>query len=98
VSRAPVPPRSRTEGLIQINGAAAPVSFNVGMGNTKPPAASADRHVWIVFRSYSGEWRWEERDEASRVIAESSRGFTSRAECLHDAALHGEAPAYRRLH
>lgn len=72
--------------------------FNGGMGNSKPPLTKTDRHVWIVFRSYSGEWRWEERDETSRVVGESSRGFTSRAECMHDAALHGEIASAGRLH
>ncbi len=66
--------------------------FNVGMGDYKPSLGKSDRHIWIVFRSYSGEWRWEERDETSRVVGESSRGFSSRAECMHDAALHGDAP------
>lgn len=66
------------------------------MGTSDRQKTTADRHVWIVFRSYSGEWRWEERDETSRVVGESSRGFVSRAECMHDAALHAEvaSPLY----
>ncbi len=72
--------------------------FNGGMANSKPPLSQGDRHVWIVFRSYSGEWRWEERDETSRVVGESSRGFSSRAECMHDAALHGGVAGAGRLH
>jgi hypothetical protein len=71
--------------------------FNGGMVNAKPPMKD-DRHVWIVFRSYSGEWRWEERDETSRVVGESTRGFSSRAECMHDAALHGDTAGSVRLH
>jgi len=72
--------------------------FNDGMRNIKPLPTNCDRHVWIVFRSYSGEWRWEERDETSRVVGESTRGFPSRVECMHDAALHGELAAAGRLH
>lgn len=72
--------------------------FNGGMTNSKHPHTNADRHVWIVFRSYSGEWRWEERDETSRVVGESTRGFSSRAECMHDAALHGDAAGAGQLH
>jgi hypothetical protein len=72
--------------------------FNVAMANMKRPGSNGDRHVWIVFRSYSGEWRWEERDETSRVVGESTRGFMSRAECLHDAALHGDRCPPGHLH
>lgn len=68
------------------------------MRNPKCPLTEADRHVWIVFRSYSGEWRWEERDETARVVGESSRGFASRAECMHDAALHGQLTGAGSLH
>jgi uncharacterized protein YegP (UPF0339 family) len=68
------------------------------MAKPKPLQTEHDRHVWIVFRSYSGEWRWEQRDQTSRVIGESTRGFTSRAECMHDAALHGDLASAGRLH
>jgi hypothetical protein len=68
------------------------------MGPSDRQRPKADRHVWIVFRSYSGEWRWEERDETSRVVGESTRGFLSRAECMHDAALQSEAACPVYLH
>ena len=44
---------------------------------------------WSVYADSSGRWHWEMLDASAGVIAQSSRGFQTRDECLADARKHG---------
>jgi hypothetical protein len=42
---------------------------------------------WIMYNELG--WRWGRIDAEAVILAESSRGFATRGECLADAKKHG---------
>jgi uncharacterized protein YegP (UPF0339 family) len=45
-------------------------------------ADEGPKHFWM-YKDAKGEWRWRLRANNSKIVADGSQGYTTKAACLH---------------